>query len=139
MYPLSYRKFIFSLLGVIGLSGISGVAIADELLGHKVPVFRIHVMELPESVAGMPLRELEKWARVGDPAAENALGADYLHGRNVPENWQKADAWFRKAAHAGNANGAFHLAFAYNFGEGVPPNRHKAVYWWQQSAKDRKR
>jgi len=70
MYPLSYRKFIFSLLGGIGLSGLSGVAVADELLVHKVPVFRIHVMELPESVVGMPLRELEKWAHAGDPAAE---------------------------------------------------------------------
>lgn len=139
MFPLLFRKCIFYFFLVVGLTWISGVAIAGELLVHKVPEFRVHVMEMPKSVVGMPLSKLEKWAHVGDPEAENALGADYLHGINVPENWQKADAWFRKSANAGNANGAFQLAFAYNFGEGVPPNRHKAVYWWQQSAKDRKR
>ncbi len=65
------------------------------------------------------------------------MGNRYLHGQGVKQDWKKAAAWYHKAALAGNARGAFNLAFAYNFGEGVPQNTHKAVYWWQQSAKDR--
>jgi FOG: TPR repeat, SEL1 subfamily len=137
MFTLLYRRCICYI--AFGLTGIPVTATAGELMVHNVPGFRLHVMEMPKSVAGMPLSKLEKWARAGDPAAEDALGVHYLYGRGVPENWQKADAWFRKSAQAGNASGAFNLAFAYNFGEGLPRNTHKADYWWQQSSKDRKK
>ncbi|WP_143484220.1 tetratricopeptide repeat protein [Acidithiobacillus marinus] len=132
-----YQKHIGAFM--FCLAGIPSVATAGQLHASVVPQYPIHVLEMPKSVAGMSLVEIEKWAHLGDPAAENALGVDYLHGRGVRENWKKADIWFRKSAHAGNANGAFLLAFAYNFGEGVPMNTRKAVYWWQQSAKDRRK
>ena len=99
----------------------------------------VHVVYWPHSLAGCSLPELQKLAHAGDPGAENALGNRYLHGQGVKKDWKIAAAWYRKAALAGNALGAFNLAFAYNFGEGVPQNTHKAVYWWQQSAKDRHR
>ena len=73
---------------------------------------------------------------VPEPKSEKD-GHGYYH-EYLQEN-AKAAAWYHKAALAGNARGAFNLAFAYNFGEGVPQNTRKAVYWWQQSAKDRHR
>ena len=99
----------------------------------------VHTVYWPRSLAGCSLPELQKLAHAGDPAAENALGNRDLRGQGVQQDWKIAAAWYRKAALAGNARGAFNLAFAYNFGEGVPQNTHKAVYWWQQSAKDRHR
>ncbi|MCL5980796.1 MAG: sel1 repeat family protein [Gammaproteobacteria bacterium] len=99
----------------------------------------VHVVYWPHSLAGCSLSELQKLAHARDPGAENALGNRYLHGQGVKKDWKIAAAWYRKAALAGNARGAFNLAFVYNFGEGVPQNTHKAVYWWQQSAKDRHR
>jgi TPR repeat protein len=137
MSTLLCRQCIYYV--AFGLTVIPVAATAGELVVHHVPKFRVHVTEMPKSVAGMSLSKLEKWAHAGDSAAENALGVHYFYGRGVPKNQQKADIWFRKSAESGNANGAFHLAFAYNFGEGVPTNTHKAVYWWQQSAKDRKK
>ena len=115
----------------IGLSATSACAAT-----WKPPVQTVY---WPHSLAGCSLQELQKLAHAGDPAAENALGNRYLHGQDVKQNWKKAAVWYRKEALAGNAQGAFNLAFAYNFGEGVPQNTHKAVYWWQQSAKDRHR
>ena len=115
----------------IGLSATSACAAT-----WKPPVQTVY---WPHSLAGRSFQELQKLAHAGDPAAENALGNRYLHGQDVQQNWKKAAVWYRKAALAGNARGAFNLAFAYNFGEGVPLNTHKAVYWWQQSAKDRHR
>ncbi|MBU2855421.1 sel1 repeat family protein [Acidithiobacillus ferrooxidans] len=99
----------------------------------------VHAIYWPHSLAGCSLQKLRTLAHDGDPAAENALGDRYLHGQGVKQDWKKAVFWCHKAALAGNAKGAFNLAFAYNFGEGVPQNTHKAVYWWQQSAKDYRR
>ncbi|WP_215856698.1 tetratricopeptide repeat protein [Acidithiobacillus ferridurans] len=99
----------------------------------------VYTIYRPHSLAGCSLQKLRALAHDGDPAAENALGDRYLHGQGVKQDWKQAVVWYHKAALAGNANGAFNLAFAYNFGEGVPQNTHKATYWWQQSAKDRHR
>ena len=115
----------------IGLSATTACAAT-----WKPPVQTVY---WPHSLAGCSLRKLRKLAHAGDPAAENALGNQYLHGQGVQQNWKKAAAWYHRAALAGNAQGAFNLAFAYSFGEGVPQNTHKADYWWQQSAKDRHR
>jgi TPR repeat protein len=115
----------------IGLSATTACAAT-----WKLPVQTVY---WPRSLAGCSLRKLRKLAHAGDPAAENALGNQYLHGQGVQQNWKKAAAWYHRAALAGNAQGAFNLAFAYSFGEGVPQNTHKADYWWQQSAKDRHR
>ncbi len=134
-----HKKYIGAFIFVVVFASSHVMAFAGQLKVSIVPHYPVHVLEMPRSVAGMSLGRMEKWARIGDPAAENALGLDYLYGRGLRENWQKADYWFRKSAHAGNASGAFHLAFAYNFGEGVPMNTHMAVYWWQQSAKDRRK
>jgi len=75
---------------------------------------------------------LQKKAEAGDAQAQVALG------RALQDDGQAADKaagaeWFRKAAQAGNAEGAWMYGTASMAGDGVPRDRQAAIDWMRKS------
>ena len=74
-------------------------------------------------------------ARNGDSNAQNAIGLCYAKGNGVPQDYEKAVAWYRRAAEQGNTTAQFNLGYSYDKGEGVIKNMSLAIYWYKKSAK----
>jgi len=73
-------------------------------------------------------------AEQGDAQAQTALGAIYLAGREIPQDYAEALLWYRKAANQGYAEAQFYLGVMYERGQGVPLNFAEAVKWYRKAA-----
>jgi len=58
-------------------------------------------------------------ALAGNPAAEYEVGARYVEGRGVTQNFGEATVWLQRAADTGFAPAMFRLASLYEKGEGM--------------------
>ncbi len=58
----------------------------------------------------------------------------YENGRGVPQDFEEAVAWSRKAADQGHAKAQFNLGVLYNNGQGVPQDFKEAVAWYRKAA-----
>jgi TPR repeat protein len=72
-------------------------------------------------------------ARAMSANKEDNLGFDYFFGQGVPQNWVKANYWYKKAAMQGNKNAESNLGNAYLYAQGVPQNSFKAIYWYKKA------
>ena len=52
----------------------------------------------------------------------------------MPQDYQKAEQWFEKAAAAGNVTAMANLGYLYAQGQGVPQNYEKAQQWYGKAA-----
>ena len=68
-------------------------------------------------------------AKVGNSAAQHALGELYEGGKGVPKDFEMAARYFAQSAQQGNSNGATALGKAYLRGQGVPVDLTKAYFW----------
>lgn len=81
-------------------------------------------------------------ANAGDPAAEVQVGEQYAHAgatehfRTVAaQDYQRAAAWYRKAADQKSIDGALHLAALYrDGGNGFPRDMEQAAAWYFNAA-----
>ena len=78
--------------------------------------------------------DLEKQAREGDPIAQNRLGWNYQKGIGVPQDYQKAIYWYRKAADQGHLDGQKNVGWMYHQGLGVPKDMAQAAHWYEKAA-----
>lgn len=74
-------------------------------------------------------RSYEMAAKVGNSAAQHALGELYEGGKGVPKDFEMAARYFAQSAQQGNSNGATALGKAYLRGQGVPVDLTKAYFW----------
>ena len=58
----------------------------------------------------------------------------YNNGQGVPQDYQEAARWYRKAAEQGNANAQYNLGIMYYNGRGVPEDDSEAVRWFKKAA-----
>ena len=63
----------------------------------------------------------------------NRLGMMYGSGDGVPQDWEQARTWFRKAADRGHANAQFNLAVIYSNGRRAQDYAH-ALLWYRKAA-----
>ena len=68
-------------------------------------------------------------AEQGKAAAHSNLGFMYGKGQGVPQDWQEAANWGRRAAEQGLAVAQYNLAVAYGQGKGVPKDYVLAHMW----------
>jgi TPR repeat protein len=78
--------------------------------------------------------DLYNRAMSGDSQAMSDLGMDYEKGLSVPSDFNKAAAWYRKAADAGNTSGMNRLGSLYENGVGVQKSYPQAVSWFRKAA-----
>jgi localization factor PodJL len=81
----------------------------------SAPLNRSVTDTLPAAIAPT----LRTAALAGNPAAEYEVGARYVEGRGVTQNFGEATVWLQRAADTGFAPAMFRLASLYEKGEGM--------------------
>jgi TPR repeat protein len=79
--------------------------------------------------AGDPTGNIEQ-----SPEDQFNLGLYYYLGLFVPQDYEKAAMWLRKAAEQGNADAQSQLGFMYAKGQGVPQDYAESVKWYRKAA-----
>ena len=64
---------------------------------------------------------------LGEADAMNLRGVLYAEGREVPQDYATAVAWYQKAAEHGSSPASVNVATAYYYGLGVPRDAARAV------------
>ena len=80
------------------------------------------------------VRQLRERAEGGDANAQYALGCLYYEGQGVPQDYDEALAWYRKAAAQGNNSGLCDVGYCYRNGHGVTQDFAKAIPYYRQAA-----
>jgi putative methionine-R-sulfoxide reductase with GAF domain len=84
----------------------------------------------PANLAGVTdLDSMRNLAEQGDPAAQFALGAHYVTGEGVTQNYNEAVHWFSLAAAQGHVIAQSTLGAYYGIGRGAPQDYAKAYFW----------
>ncbi len=73
-------------------------------------------------------------AHEGDVDSQYNLGIIYYHGEGVPRDFEKALAWFRKAAEQDDPDAQYNLGFMYGRGEGVGKDQRQSFEWFRKAA-----
>jgi uncharacterized protein len=58
----------------------------------------------------------------------------YDFGDGVPQNYEQAAAWYRKAAEQGLADAQNNLGSMYAKGQGVPQDYEQSIAWYRKAA-----
>ncbi len=81
------------------------------------------------------MNQLKASAEAGDAEAQFNLGVLYEKGIGVPQDWEEAAEWYRKAAEQDHADAQNKLSECYYNGTGVPQDEKQAIYWYHRAAK----
>jgi hypothetical protein len=87
---------------------------------------------LNASVDSANPEQLRELARLGNPAAENALGLLYAQGdekKSIRPDETEAARWFTKAAEHGSVPAQYKLGLLCWGGHGVPKDPNRAYFW----------
>jgi hypothetical protein len=71
----------------------------------------------------------------GDPAAERNIAHLYRNGLGVPQDFDKAAEWYRRAAEKGLVRAQANLGNMYLRGQGVPQDPVEATAWFERAAR----
>ena len=81
------------------------------------------------------LTALRAAAEQGDVNAMIILGARYMDGKDVPQDYKEAVKWYELAAEQGHAGAQYTLGKMYHDGEIVPQDYKLAAKWYELAAK----
>lgn len=128
------RRAILFVSGIVAVVfGVWLVApwISDAVTKFTAPSSSQAAEARPPSVdyVGMDVRDLEKIALQGNPAAQYSLGMKYASGDGAVQDYHEALSWFLKAADAGNVRAAAKIATCFWAGRGAPQDYSKAYFW----------
>ena len=73
-------------------------------------------------------------AELGTASAQYDLGVAYAQGLDVPQDYARAAAWYRKAAEQGDARAQTNLGGMYGNGQGVARDDAQAAVWYRKAA-----
>ena len=73
-------------------------------------------------------------AEQGYPLAECQIGYFYYDGLGTEKELSKALYWTRRAAHHGDRDGQFNLAWFCEAGTGMEKDMEQAVFWYRRAA-----
>jgi len=91
-------------------------------------IYRIKVCGANQRV-GSGAQDSQAQAKV-----QHNLGIMYANGRGVPQDYQKAMSWYRKAADQGLAPAQLNLGNMYANGRGLPTDYQQAKFWYCKAA-----
>jgi TPR repeat protein len=83
---------------------------------------------------GKQLADIRTEAEKGDATAQCCLGARYVKGQGVTQDYVEAVKWFRKAADQNLAEAQYNLGLRYGSGQGVAKDGAEALKWFILSA-----
>lgn len=80
------------------------------------------------------LAALKRRAEQGDRDAWFELGAEYITGEHLPQDFKRAADCFEKAAQAGLPEAAFNLGVCFQNGDGRPQDPKQRLRWFAMAA-----
>ena len=80
------------------------------------------------------LREFLVCANEDDPRAMLLLGMMYHGGTGIPQGYETAITWYRKAADLGEPGAQHNLGILYTQGDGVSRDPSEAMRWYHKAA-----
>ena len=117
---------------VYGLAGWNAASPRDQ------PIPQRPVAAQPAGTPAPPvspyLDDLRKRAEAGVASAESDLGAAYVAGRYVPQDYEQALLWLRKAADQGHVPAFRNLAYLLRYGLGAPKDLAAARGYYLKGA-----
>lgn len=73
-------------------------------------------------------------AAIDDAETQYRLGMLYETGQGVPQSYEQASLWYRKAAEQNLAAAQYRLGLLYSNGVGVPKDETQAAAWYRKAA-----
>jgi len=110
------------------------VAFILAVTGGFFYVFAPEVLPWRTEVALSAHERLLQLAESGDAKAQHRLGIMYQNGRGVPQSYEEAAKWYRKAAEQGLPDAMNSLASRYLKGGGVPKDQQKALALYKKAS-----
>jgi len=99
------------------------------------PTLELEPMDSPADAQARPsLDELQQRAKAGDREAWYELGAEYITGERVAQDFAMAAKAFTQAAKLGQVDAQFNLGVCYQNGDGMPKSASQALHWFSQAA-----
>lgn len=128
--PIS-RETILLVSAIVLIVLAIGASVTLLLRGHKATAVVAVTPNQPEAPPAKTttLDDLRRFAELGDPVAQFALGARYAQGDEVKQDYAEAVRWFEKAANQGHVVAQATLGAYYWAGRGVPEDLTKAYFW----------
>jgi hypothetical protein len=88
----------------------------------------------PQGPDATRVRRIRPLAERGDATAQVSLGAMYKSGHGVPQDYEEAMKWCRKAAAQGNTDAQGLIGLMYKDGNGVEQDFVRAATWLRKAA-----
>lgn len=99
------------------------------------PTLELEPMDAPADADARPsLDELQQRAKAGDREAWYELGAEYITGERVVQDFAMAAKAFAQAAKLGQVDAQFNLGVCCQNGDGMPKSASQALHWFSQAA-----
>jgi hypothetical protein len=125
------RETILLIAAIVLIVLAIGASVTLLVRGHKATPAVVATPTQPEAPPAktVTLDDLRRFAELGDPVAQFALGARYAQGDEVKQDYAEAVRWFEKAANQGHVVAQATLGAYYWAGRGVPEDLTKAYFW----------
>ena len=104
------------------------------LICAGVITWQVHKAKATEQKLAEDANACRIRAEHGDAKAESQLAYMYSHGQGVPQDYNEALRWRRKAADHNYAIGEDGLGYMYYYGQGVPQDYAEALRWYRKAA-----
>lgn len=99
-----------------------------------VSFFSVFCLSLQAQTAATDsLKQIVAKAEQGDARAQNQVGAWYYKGEHYKQDYQKAFAWWAKAAKQDNADAIGNMGLCYQYGRGVEKDSVMAIKLYLKS------
>ncbi|MCC5976590.1 MAG: sel1 repeat family protein [Salinarimonas sp.] len=116
---------------LIALVFLSAFALSEQSDAQHIPPERRSTpFIMPEAAIAEARRDAEN----GDIEAQLWLGTMYYNYASLPQEFAKAEHWWRQAAEQGNATGQYGLGLLYRMGDGVVQDYAEAARWFRKGA-----
>lgn len=90
----------------------------------------------PAPAVSPAILELAEQAALGDEIALYNLGVEYFRGVEVPQDYTRSAAFWRRSVELGNSRAMNNLGYLLFHGLGVEPEPEKAVALWRRAVAD---
>jgi TPR repeat protein len=95
---------------------------------------RVPAADEPPKLSSQDLPALIARAETNDVSALTTLGAAYLSGNGVKQDYKQAAAWYQRAAAQGSAVAQSTLGELFEAGRGVTQDNAQAAMWYRRAA-----
>ena len=90
--------------------------------------------EMKKGIVDDKIQKIQKnLAENSDAETLFDIGNNYYMGKGVPQDYQQAMEWYRKAAVQGHAGAQHNLGYCYQYGQGVPKDISRAKEYYRKA------